>query len=84
MDVNYGICRHITENKLYFADVGDLVDCQYDLTEAKQKMLDWFEEYVVEYDPEDDKQSKIYRTMMVEYERIEHLLRYTERRLNNL
>ena len=47
-------------------------------------MLDWFEEYVVEYDPEDDKQSKIYRTMMGEYERIEHLLRYTERRLNNL
>lgn len=82
--MKYGILPDITEKKIYFADVGILVDYKYDLQEEKQKLIDFFEKYVLEYDPEDDLQSKIYREMIQEYERIEHLLQNTERRLGNV
>jgi hypothetical protein len=82
--MKYGILPEITEKKIYFADVGDLVDYKYELQEAKQKLIDFFEKFVIEYDPEDDLQSTIYKVMMQEYERIEHLLQNTERRLGNV
>lgn len=82
--MKYGILPEITEKKIYFADVGDLVDYKYDLQEAKQKLVDFFESYVVEYKPEDKQQSTIYKAMMQEYERIDHLLQNTERRLGNV
>lgn len=82
--MKYGILPDITEKKIYFADVGILVDYKYDLQEEKQKLIDFFEKYVLGYDPEDDLQSKIYREMIQEYERIEHLLQNTERRLGNV
>jgi len=82
--MKYGILPEITEKKIYFADVGDLVDYKHDLQEAKQKLVDFFESYVVEYKPEDEQQSTIYKAMMQEYERIDHLLQNTERRLGNV
>jgi hypothetical protein len=82
--MKYGILPEITEKKIYFADMGDLVDYKYDLLEAKQKLVDFFESYVVEYDPEDDLQYKIYKVMMQEYERIDHLLQNTELRISNV
>lgn len=82
--MKYGILPDITEKKIYFADVGDLVDYKYDLQEAKQKLVDFFESYVVEYSPEDEQQSIIYKVMMQEYERIDHLLQNTERRLSDV
>jgi hypothetical protein len=82
--MKYCILPEITEKKIYFADIGDLIDYKYDLQDAKKKLVDFFECYIVEYRPEDELQTQIYKAMTQEYERIEHLLRSTELRINNV
>jgi len=82
--MKYGILPEITEKKIYFASIGDLVDYKYDLREAKIKISEFFKVYIEEYDTNNDIQNAIYKEMNKEYERIDHLLRLTELRIGNI
>ena len=78
------ILPNITEKAIYFADIGDLVDYKYDLQEAKDKLSQFFDQYVEDYIPDNEMEKTIYKEMIQEYERIEHLIRCVNVKLSNI
>ena len=82
--MKYGILPHITEKKIYFADIGDLVDFRYDLDDARHKLDDFFNNCLEEIIVDNDVDKQIYKEMTAEYERIEHLQRCVNTRLASI
>lgn len=78
------ILPNITEKAIYFADIGDLVDYKYDLQEAKDKLSQFFDQYVEDYIPDNETEKTVYKEMIQEYERIEHLIRCVNVKLSNI
>lgn len=79
-----GILPNITEKKIYFADIGDLIDYRDDLDEAKDKLDLFFKRILVRISVENDVEREMYKEMTKEYERIDHLRRCVSKRLDVL
>lgn len=82
--MKYGILPNITEKKIYFADIGQAVDYRDSLDDSIKELKNWFDYYLVEYNVENKLETKIYKEMMNEYERLEHLRRCVCKRLDLL
>jgi len=79
--MRYGILPEISEKKIYFSKPPILKDYITELSESKKKLNMFFDQLLTDIDIDDTIDNRIYREMLTEYGRIEHLERCSRKRL---